>query len=72
MSNAPVCKRCGAALKLDDILIHKKMISRAATEFFCIDCLAWYANTTREEIEKYIAYLKETGVCALFPKVPKQ
>ena len=55
MSNAPVCKRCGAA-----------------TEFFCIDCLAWYANTTREEIEKYIAYLKETGVCALFPKVPKQ
>ena len=68
MSEEYLCKRCGTALKLDDIRIHKKMISRAATEYFCIDCLAWYANTTREEIEKYIAYLKQTGICQLFPK----
>lgn len=71
MSDSFCCKRCGAELTLDDIRIHKKMISRAATEYFCIDCLSWYANTTREEIEKYIAYLKETGICALFPKVTK-
>lgn len=69
MSDDYRCKRCDALLKLDDIRIHKKMISRAATEYFCIDCLAWYANTTRADIEKYIAYLKKTGECALFPKV---
>lgn len=68
MSGDYRCKRCGAQLTLDDIRIHKKMISRAATEYFCIDCLAWYANTTRAEIEKYIAYLKQTGICQLFPK----
>ena len=70
MSDDYRCKRCGAALKLDDIRIHKKMISRAASEYFCIDCLAWYANTTRAEIERYIAYLKQTGICQLFPKAP--
>lgn len=71
MSDTCHCKRCGAPLKADDIRIHKKMISRAATDYFCIDCLAWYANTTREDIEKYIAYLKQTGICQLFPKVPQ-
>ncbi len=70
MSEEYHCKRCDAVLTLDDIRIHKKMISRGASEYFCIDCLAWYANTTREEIEKYIAYLKKTGICALFPKTP--
>ena len=70
MSGGSHCKRCGAPLVPDDIRIHKKMISRAASEYFCIDCLAWYANTTREDIEKYIAYLKQTGICQLFPKIP--
>lgn len=69
MSDDYRCKRCGVELTLDDIRIHKKMISRGATEYFCIDCLAWYANTTREDIEKYIAYLKQTGICQLFPKI---
>ncbi len=68
MSDEYRCKRCDATLTLDDIRIHKKMISRAATDFFCIDCLAWYANSTREDIENYIAYLKKTGICQLFPK----
>jgi len=72
MSSDYRCKRCAAELTLDDIRIHRKMISRAATEFFCIDCLAWYANSTREDIEAYIAYLKKTGICQLFPKTPDQ
>ncbi len=70
MSDDYRCKRCEAPLALDDIRIHKKMISRAATKYFCIDCLAWYANTTREDIENYIRYLKKTGICQLFPKIP--
>ena len=51
MSNYKTCKKCGAPLGGDDIAIYRKLVTRNADEFFCIDCLAEYYNTTREVIE---------------------
>ena len=38
----PCCRKCGKTLTYDEIGIHKKMINRGATEFFCLACLAAY------------------------------
>ena len=51
MANYKTCKKCGALLGGDDIAIYRKLVTRNADEFFCIDCLAEYYNTTREVIE---------------------
>ena len=56
MANYKTCKKCGATLGGDDIAIYRKLVTRNADEFFCIDCLAEYYNTTREVIEERIAY----------------
>ena len=40
MANYKTCKKCGSELLADDIAIHRKLISRNAEEFLCIDCLA--------------------------------
>jgi len=66
MSNYKTCKECGAPLLADDIAIHRKLVSRNADEFFCIDCLAGKLGTTRQRIEELIAYYRETGKCTLF------
>ena len=42
MSNYKTCKKCGAPLGGDDIAIYRKLVTRNADEFFCIDCLAEY------------------------------
>ena len=55
MANYKTCKKCGALLGGDDIAIYRKLVTRNADEFFCIDCLAEYYNTTREVIEERIA-----------------
>ena len=52
MANYKTCKKCGALLGGDDIAIYRKLVTRNADEFFCIDCLAEYYNTTREVIEE--------------------
>ena len=31
------CRECGGDIFADDIAIHRKLIDRAAGEFFCID-----------------------------------
>ena len=59
------CMKCGAALGGDEIALHKKLIFRAATEYFCIDCLAAYLEVTPEDIEDKIQMFKEDG-CELF------
>lgn len=62
------CMKCGAALGGDEIALHKKLIFRAATEYFCIDCLAAFCSTSRERLEQLTAYYHRTGECILFAK----
>lgn len=62
------CMKCGAVLTGDEIALHRKLISRAATEYFCLDCMARYCGVTREHLEGLIAYFHRTGICVLFAK----
>lgn len=60
------CPRCGALLTGDEIALHRKLISRAATEYFCLDCLAQHCSATRAQLQSLIDYYHRTGVCTLF------
>ena len=66
MSNYKTCERCGAALESDDIAIYRKLVSRGADTFWCIDCLAADFGCTRAAIENLIAYYRQSGECTLF------
>ncbi len=66
MANFRTCKKCGVKLYDDDIAIHRKLIDRGAEEFFCIDCLAEFFNSTRADIEELIDYYRRSGHCTLF------
>lgn len=59
------CKKCGKELTVDEIGATKKLVNRGSRVFYCLDCLAEAFDITREDIEKKIAYFKETG-CTLF------
>ncbi len=62
------CLRCGAPLTGDEIALYKKMISRAAEAYLCLDCLAGECSATREKLEALIAFYHRTGICTLFAK----
>lgn len=59
------CDQCGKELTTNEIGLTKKLISRKALEFLCMDCLASYLGTTREILEEKIEQFKEEG-CDLF------
>ena len=59
------CTDCGAALKKDAIALSKKMLGRAITSFYCIDCLAVTLDCEPEDLAVKIQEFKEQG-CALF------
>ena len=59
------CDKCGKELSKNEIALTKKLISRNAVEFLCIECLAFYIGTTVEELEDKIEQFKEEG-CGLF------
>lgn len=61
----PKCMKCGKTLTDDEIGIHKKMINRGATEFFCLTCLAVYTGSTEERLRERIAHFRAQG-CLLF------
>jgi biotin operon repressor len=50
----------------DDRAIYRKLVYRAAEEFFCRDCLAEQFGCAREKIDRLIAYYRESGECTLF------
>lgn len=66
MSNYKTCLKCGAALETDDIAIYRKLVSRGADTFWCIDCLAAHFACARVDIEQLIAYYRQSGECTLF------
>ena len=57
--------KCGRTLTDDEIGIHKKMINRGATEFFCLTCLAEYTGSTEERLKERIEHFRRQG-CLLF------
>lgn len=61
----PCCKKCNRRLTYDEIGIHKKMINRGATEFFCLTCLAEYTGSTEERLRERIEHFRNEG-CLLF------
>ena len=61
----PKCKKCGRELTNDEIGIHKKMINRGDTEFFCLTCLAEETDSTEERHRERIEHFRRQG-CLLF------
>lgn len=63
-----VCKICEKGLMSDEIALHRKMFSRRAKEYMCLDCQAKYLNVNRGCLEKVIERYHKSGTCVLFAK----
>lgn len=60
------CSKCNTPLTSDEIALYKKLISRDAEKFLCLDCFATELSTTREKLENLIEHLYRMGTCSLF------
>ena len=60
------CTHCAAFLTSNEIALYKKLISRDAENFLCLDCFASELSTTREKLEDLIERLYQMGTCSLF------
>ena len=61
-----VCIACGKEdLDKDTIGINKKLLGTNIKQFYCMNCLADYLDTTVEELQDKIEEFKEEG-CTLF------
>ena len=61
-----ICMRCGTTLDGIDVGAHRKLINRAAKEFFCRDCLAKELGWSREYLDQTVLRFRRWG-CTLFP-----
>lgn len=59
------CAACGRELKPDDIGATRKFISRGASEFYCIPCLAKHLGISESFLRDKIEYFRSQG-CTLF------
>ena len=59
------CKKCGRELEKVEIALHRKLISRAAKEFYCLTCLAAWYDTTEERLLEMAERFRAQG-CTLF------
>ncbi|MCI6004432.1 MAG: hypothetical protein SOY73_16880 [Blautia sp.] len=57
------CSKCAAPLTSDEIALFKKLVSREAEKFLCLDCFAAELSTTREKLEDLIEHLYQMGTC---------
>ena len=46
------CRKCGAHLTTDEKAIYMKLVSRNASSFLCMDCLAEALHCERKAIEE--------------------
>lgn len=65
------CMRCGTVLDGIDVGAHRKLINRAAKEFFCRDCLALELGWNRDYLDATILRFRRWG-CTLFPPLSEQ
>ncbi|MBO4278172.1 MAG: hypothetical protein J5925_07235 [Clostridia bacterium] len=63
------CAECGRALTQDEIGATKKLINRAAEEYYCLPCLAKKFRVDERTLRGKIEYWRGIG-CTLFP--PKE
>lgn len=59
------CEKCRTDVQKDAVALNKKLISKHTKEFFCMDCLAVFLDTSVEALEEKIEEFKEEG-CTLF------
>lgn len=60
------CISCGLSyLDKDTVGINKKLLGERIKNFYCMDCLARYLDTTVDELLEKIEEFKEEG-CKLF------
>lgn len=59
------CKKCGRDITPDEAAVTKKLINRAATDYYCARCLAEAFEVAPEDIWRKVQYFKEIG-CTLF------
>ena len=59
------CARCGRELTRDEIGISYKLISRAAKDLNCLDCLSKVYGVTVEQLNALIDKFRASG-CSLF------
>lgn len=62
------CIKCGRRLTNDEIGLHKKLVSRAATEYMCMDCLCAYFSMSTDSAKTLIERFRKSG-CTLFASV---
>ena len=63
------CTACGKPLTRDEIAVTKKLISRGATSFLCVVCLADHFEVKPRDILERIDHFRATG-CTLFAHEP--
>ena len=59
-----VCFRCGKALTADEIGIYRKMVSRGADKFLCIDCLSADFKIEKRKLYEMIERFRADGCMA--------
>lgn len=59
------CARCTRELTRDETGLSRKLISRATTVFYCIDCLAQEYRITPAQLREMIEHFRASG-CTLF------
>lgn len=46
------CKICEKELEHNELAINEKLLGRGLVSFYCLDCLADYLDSTREDLER--------------------
>jgi hypothetical protein len=59
------CAECGRELDRDECGLSYKLISRAATQLYCLDCLSRQFRISKDELLRLAEQFREAG-CTLF------
>ncbi|MBQ6384217.1 MAG: hypothetical protein IJQ88_08765 [Clostridia bacterium] len=59
------CTACGKALGRDETGLSRKLISRAARDCYCLDCLGKRFHVSRAQLQEMAEHFRRAG-CTLF------